>query len=127
MTTRKYIRALLLLLSAALMFFAAFTTTTVSVPHLREDLLEINVRPTLLGAVMVGLHFGSFAMFGFAALVLVLAIRAWRGAATDRFLIGIIAAVYLIFGIAAFVGSGSHHALGYALMGLLLAGAVLVK
>jgi hypothetical protein len=124
---RKYVRALLLLLSAALMFFAAFTTTTVSVPHLREDLLEINVRATLLSALMVGLHFGSFAMFGFAALVLVLAIRAWQTAATDRFLIGIIAAVYLLFGIAAFIGTGNYHTLGYALMGLLLAGALLIK
>ena len=124
---RKYLRALLLFLAAALMVFAAVTTTTVSVPHLREDLLEINVRPTLLGAVMMGLHFGSFAMFGFAGLVLVLAIRALRAAGTDRLLIAIIAAVYLLFGIAGFVGAGSHHILGYALMGLLLAGAVILK
>ncbi|HSE32416.1 MAG TPA: hypothetical protein VLA93_12670 [Pyrinomonadaceae bacterium] len=125
---RKYLRALLLFLSALLMIFAAFTTTTVSVPHLREDLLEINVRPTLLGAVMVGLHFGSFAMFGFGALVLVLSVRAWRApAGVDRVLIGIIGAVYLLFGIAAFMWTGSHHTLGYVLMGLLLGGAALVK
>jgi len=124
---RKYLQLVLLLAAALLMLFAAFTTTTVSVPHLREDLLEINVRPTLLGAVMMGLHFGSIAMFGFGALVLVLAIRALRGAGTDRFLIAIIAAVYLLFGIGGFIGTGSHHVLGYALMGLLMVGAEIVK
>lgn len=124
---RRYLQLLLLLVAALLMLFAAFTTTTVSVPHLREDLLEIDVRPTLLGAVMMGLHFGSFAMFGFGVLVLVLAIRALRPAGTDRLLIGIIAAVYLLFGIAGFIGTGSHHMLGYALMGLLMIGAVIVK
>ena len=125
---RRYLRALLLFLSALLMLFAAVTTTTVSVPHLREDLLEINVRPTLLGAVMVGLHFGSFAMFGFGALVLVLAVRALREpGGFDRVLIGIIGAVYLLFGIAAFMWTGSHHTLGYVLMGLLLGGAAVRK
>ena len=124
---RKYLRLVLLLAAAALMMFAAVTTTTVSVPHLREDLLEINVRPTLLGAVMMALHFGSFAMFGFAALVLVLAIRTLQAAGTDRLLIAIIAAVYLLFGIAGFIGTGSHHILGYALMGLLLGGSLLIK
>lgn len=124
---RKYLQLLLLLAAALLILFAAFTTTTVSVPHLREDLLEINVRPTLLGAVMMGLHFGSIAMFGFAALVLVLAFRALRAAGTDRLLIAVIAAVYLLFGIAGFIGTGSHHILGYALIGLLMVGAAIVK
>ena len=124
---RKYLQLVLLLAAALLMLFAAFTTTTVSVPHLHEDLLEISVRPTLLSAVMNFLHFGSFAMFGFGALVLVLAVRALRATGTDRLLIAIIGGVYLLFGIAAFIGNGSHHMLGYALMGLLLVGAALVK
>jgi hypothetical protein len=93
----KFLRAIFLFVAALLMLFAAFVTTTVSVPHLREDLVEINVRPTLLGAVMLGLHFGSVAMFGFAALVLTLAVKTWRGAAADRVLIVIIAAVYFLF------------------------------
>ena len=124
---RKYLQLLLLLTAALLMLFAAFTTTTVSVPHLREDLMEINVRPTLLGAVMMFLHFGSFAMFGFGALVLVLAIRTLRAAGTDRLLIAIIAAVFLLFGITAFIGTGSHHMLGYALTGLVMVGAAIAK
>jgi hypothetical protein len=124
---RKYLRATLLFIAALLMFFAAVTTTTVSVPHLREDLLEIDVRPTLLSAVMLGLYFGCFALFGFAALVLAMAIRALRAAAVDRILIAIIAVVYVIFGVAAFIGTGSHHMLGYLLIGLLLSGVVALR
>ena len=124
---RKSLRAILLFAAAALMLFAAVTTTTVSVPHLRKDLLEINVRPTLFSAVMIGLHFGSFAMFGFTALVLTMAIRSLRAGNADRVLIAIIAAVYIIFGIAAFIGTGSYHALGYVLIGLLLGGAFAVR
>ena len=124
---RKYVRAILLFAAAVLLLFAAVTTTTVSVPHLREDLLEINVRPTLLGAVMLGLHFGSFAMFGFAALVLAMAIRSLRAGNVDRVLIAIIAVVYIIFGVAAFIATGSHHTLGYVLIGLSLGGAFFVR
>lgn len=109
------------------MFFAAVTTTTVSVPHLREDLLEIDVRPTLLSAVMLGLHFASFAMFGFAALVLAMAIRSVRAGEVDRVLIAIISIVYTIFGVAGFIGTGSHHTLGYVLIGLLTGATVFVR
>jgi hypothetical protein len=47
--------------------------------------------------------------------------------AADRVLIAIIAAVYVFFGIAAFIWTGSHHTLGYVLIGLLLAGAITVR
>lgn len=124
---KRSLRSILLLAASLLLLFGAITTTTVTVPHLREDLLEINVRPTLVSALLVFLHFGSFAIFGFGALVIVLAVRAWRGATGDRILIGIIAAVFLLFGIAAFVWTGSHHSLGYVLIGLLLAGAIFIR
>ena len=123
---KKSLRSVLLFAATLLLFFSAFTNTTVSVPHLREDLLEIGTRPTLLGAVLVGLHFGSFAMFGFGALVAALAFRTWRGS-TERLLTGIIATVFLFFGIAAFVWTGSYHTLGYLLIGLLLVGAILIR
>ena len=123
---RKALRSIFLFLAALLIFFAAVTNTTVSVPHLREDLMEINTRPTLLGAVLVGLHLGSFAMFGFGALALALAVQIWRGAQGQRVLIGIIAAVFLLFGIAAFIWTGSHHTLGYLLIGLFLAGGAIM-
>jgi len=109
------------------MGFSALVNAIVSVPHLREDMAEINVRPTLLGAVSLGLHFGALAMFAFACLVLVAAIQSLQAAATARLPLSIIAATYVGFGIAAFVLSRSHHTLGYVLIGVLIVGAVAIR
>jgi hypothetical protein len=123
----RKLQVILLFAAALLMSFSAFVTATVSVPHLREDLIEINVRPTLILAIMIGLHFGTFAMVGFAALVLASAIRAWRGVALDKASLAIIGIMYLGFGIAAFVLSGSHHTLGYVLISVLLLTALIFR
>src|SRR5207245_4953532 len=96
------LRAALLFAAAALMLFAAIVSATISLPHLREDMLEIHVRPTLMAAVLVALSFGTMAMFGFTLIVLAAAIQTVRNAAIDRISLGIIAAVYAIFGITAF-------------------------
>jgi|SRR5262245_501280 len=104
------------------MAFAALTSLTVAVPHLREDLLEINVRPTLLGAVMMQLHFGTFAMFGLTALVLVTAIQSLRGFAAYRLPLSLIGVMFAAFGVFAFLKSGNHHTLAYLLIGILILG-----
>ena len=124
---RQTLRTILLFAASALLGFAALVNATVSVPHLREDMVEINVRPTLLSAVSLGLHFGTFAMFAFACLVLVAGIKSARGTAIARLPLLIIAATYIGFGIVAFVWSGSHHTLGYVLMGVLILGAVVIR
>jgi len=98
-----------------------------SVPHLREDMAEIHVRPTLLRAVSLGLYFGAIAMFVFAALVLIAGFRASRGRKVDRPGLVAIAAAYVFFGGAAFFAWGAGgHILGYALAGLLIVVAVLL-
>ena len=108
-------------MAALLMGFAAVVNALISVPHLRADMIEINVRPTLLGAVTLGLYFGTFAMFGFALVVLAAAVHASRGATPTRPPLAIIAAIYVAFGVSAFfVWSGSAHTLGYVLMGVLI-------
>lgn len=124
---QQLLRPVLLFSAALLMGFAALVNAFGSTPHLREDMLEINVRPTLLGAVLLGLHFGTFAMFAFACMVLVAAIQSLRGTVTARLPMSIIAVMYLGFGLAAFVWSGSHHTLGYVLIGLLILGAVVTR
>ena len=121
------LRTILLFAAALLMGFAALMNAIVNVPHLREDMVEINVRPTLLSAVLLGLHFSTFAMFAFTCLVLVAAIQSLRARMTARLPLLIIAVTYIAFGIVAFVWSGSHHALGYALMGVLILGAVAIR
>jgi hypothetical protein len=123
----RLLRTTLLFAAALLMGFAAIMNATVNVPHLREDMMEINVRPTLLGAVLLGLHFSTFAMFAFACVVLVGAIQSLRAAVIARLPLSIVAVTYIAFGIVAFVWSGSHHTLGYVLMGVLILGAVAIR
>jgi hypothetical protein len=118
-STQTGIRRVLLGLAGLLMAFAAYVNATVAVPHLRGDLLEIHVRPTLVSAVLLGLYFGTFAMAGFALLVLAAAAQR-RGALALRIPLLMVALTYTAFGVFAFVWSGSHHALGYVLMGALI-------
>ena len=120
------LRTVLLFLAALLIGFAAFLNATVSVPHLREDMLEIHVRPTLLSAVLLGLHFGTLAMFAFAFVVFVSALQSLRRSSMARLPLSIIGLTYLAFGIVAFIWTGSYHTLGYVFGGVLLLGAVLI-
>lgn len=124
---RQQLRSVLLLFAGLLMGFAAFVSAVISVPHLREDMVEISVRPALIAGISLGLYFGSFAMFGFALIVLAAAARTFRGAPPPSFALAIIAALYIAFGAGAFVAwNGSAHALAYVLMGALIALALLI-
>src|SRR5437762_12797143 len=71
-------RALLLMAAALLMTFGAVGYALVVVPDLHGDLLEIGVRPSVLGGTVLHLYFAAIAMFGFALIVLASAIQAIR-------------------------------------------------
>ena len=117
-----------LFLAGLLILLSAFLHGLVNVPHLHEDLVEIGVRPTLLGAVMLVLYFSVVAMFAFGLLVLWNAGSALRGRPLQLAPLWIIAATYVAFGIAAFVlVSPTHHVLGYAVMGVLVAGGAALR
>lgn len=123
---RQKLRTTLLFIAGLLMGFAVFVNASVVVPHLREDMIEINVRPTLLGAVSLAMHFGTFAMFAFTLMVLLTAMKSLRGTNTSPMLLWIIGLTYTVFGIFAFILSGSRHTLGYLVMGLLVLVAAIV-
>jgi len=125
-STGAGLRRALLGLAGLLMAFAAFVSSTVAVPHLRGDLLEIHVRPTLVSAILLALHFGTFAMAGFALLVLAAAAQR-QGAPALRVPLLVVALTYTAFGIFAFVWNGSPHMLGYVLMGVLVGVACFVE
>jgi hypothetical protein len=109
------------------MGLAGLSSWLIGVPHLREDMLEINVRPTLLGAVSLGLYFGTLAMFAFAALVFLAALKSAQGGVMARLPLWIIATAYIAFGILAFAWTRSHHTLGYVLIGGLILGATFTR
>jgi hypothetical protein len=123
---RQPLRTILLIIATLFMAFVAIISAIGSVPHLREDMEEIGVRPTLLRAVMLGLNFGVFAMFGITGVLLAATIQSLRSAAIPRLALTAIAITLLAFGGYAFAVTWSHHTLGYVLIGLLIVGSVLI-
>ena len=77
-------RSALLLASALLMSFGAIANACILVPDLHGDLIEIGVRPTVLGGTVLLLYFAAIAMFGFAVMVSAAAFQAIRGIAPAR-------------------------------------------
>ncbi len=114
------IRTSLLFVAAILMIFGAVGNAVVIVPDLHGDLIEIGVRPSVLGGTVQGLYFAGLAMFGFAAMVSTAAIQATRGIAPARIPLAVVATIYGVFGIMAFARSHNPHHLGPLLMGALL-------
>lgn len=119
---RQSFSGLLLALAAIGILGSAVLHGMINVPHLREDMVEIGTRPTLLGAVTLVLYFSVVAMFAFGGLVLSGAVRSLRGRSPEPAPLWVVAVSYMAFGLAAFTLVGrSPHFLGYAVMGLLVA------
>jgi hypothetical protein len=116
----------LLIASALLMMFGAFGYAFVVVPDLHGDLVEIGVRPTVLGGTVLSLYFSAIAMFGFTLIVSAAAVQAIRGIPPARLPLAIVAVIYLTFGVLAFSRSHNPHHLGPLAMGVLLAAALAI-
>ena len=99
---KQSFRTALLAASALLMIFGAVGYALVVVPDLHGDLVEIGVRPTVLGGTVLHLYFAAIAMFGFALMVSAAAIQAIRGIAPARMPLAVVAVVYTAFGVMAF-------------------------
>ena len=121
---KQSIRTALLIASALLMMFWAVGDTFIVVPDLHGDLVEIGVRPTVLGGTVLRLYFGALAMFGFALMVSAAAIQAIRGIAPARMPLAFVAVIYTVFGVLAFSRSHNPHHLGPLAMGILLGAAL---
>ena len=119
-------RTSLLSAAALLMLFDAAANALVLVPDLHGDLVEIGVRPSVLGGTVRSLYFAALAMFAFAAIVANAAIQTLRGMAPARVPLAMIASVYAIFGVTAFSGSHNLHHLAPALMGVLVGSAIAI-
>ena len=119
---RRQLQGVVLSIAGLGLMGSAVLQGFVNVPHLRQDLLEIAVRPTLVAAVMLVLSFSVLAMFAFGAHVLSGAIRSFRGVHPQPAALWIVAATYVVFGLTGFfVVIRSPHMLGYTGMGLLVA------
>src|SRR2546427_9625594 len=104
------LRTVLLIASALLMIFGAAGYSFTVVPDLHGDLVEIGVRPTVLGGTVLYLYFCAIAMFGFALTVSAAAIQALRGIQPARFPLAVIAVVFTaLWGLAVARRPNSHH------------------
>jgi hypothetical protein len=120
------LRSALFIASALLMMFGAIAYSFILLPDLHGDLIEIGVRPTVLGGTVTHLYFAAFAMFGFALMVAAAAIQTIRGIEPSRFPLVVIAVIYVFFGVILFSRSHNPHHLGTMAMGVLLAAALVV-
>jgi hypothetical protein len=94
------------------------------VPDLHGDLIEIGVRPTVLGGSVRALHFAAASMFIFALMVAQAAWQSMRGEPISRLPLALIAILHTVFGVMAFGRSYNPHHLGGILMGVLIAAAL---
>ena len=117
-------RTALFIAAALLMMFGTVGYTFTVVPDLHGDLVEIGVRPTVLGGTVLSLYFSAIAMSGFTLIVSGAAIQSLRGIPPARFPLAVIAVIYTVFGIVAFSRSHNPHHLGPLAMGVLLAAAL---
>jgi len=120
------LRSALFIASALLMMFGAIAYSFILLPDLHGDLIEIGVRPTVLGGTVTHLYFAAFAMFGFPLMVAAAAIQTIRGIEPSRFPLVVIAVIYVFFGVILFSRSHNPHHFGTMAMGVLLAAALVV-
>jgi len=120
------LRTTLLVASGLLMLFGAAGYTFALLPDLHGDLVEIGVRPTVLGATVLHLRFAAVAMFGFALIVCTAAIRAINGLDVDWLPLAVIAIIYVAFGAMAFSRSHNPHHLGTLAMGVMIGAALAI-
>src|SRR5437588_12450943 len=109
-------RTALFIASALLMLFGALGYSFTVVPDLHGDLIEIGVRPSVLGGTVLHLYFAAIAMFGFALMVSAAAVQAIRGIMPARIPLAIITVIYTTFGVVAFSRSHNPHHLGTLVM-----------
>lgn len=124
---RSRAQAFLLALAGLILAFATFTHYSVVVPHLRRDLVEIAVRPTLLKAVWQAMNLGVLALAAMTVIVLVEAVRSYHGLIIPRASLAILGIALIVFGVSSFLVTQNHHSLGYALIGVLILGAIFTK
>ena len=123
---KQSVRTVLLVAAALLMMFGAFGYAFTVVPDLHGDLVEIGVRPSVLGVTVLNLYFAAIARFAFALIVSAAAIQAIRGVPPQRMTLAVVAVIYTTFGIFAFSRSHNPHHLGPLAMGVLLAAALAI-
>lgn len=110
-------RTVLGIAAGALLLLSALAHALLGWPAVSDALAAAGAGPDLAGALAVGWHFGSMAMFVFGLIVLRIAIRG-----DDPCSVRFIAVGYLVFGVAAWLARELNpHFLLFVFTGVLLA------
>jgi hypothetical protein len=107
---------------AMLILASALAHALLGWPAMETSLAAQSIDRDLLGALAVGWYFGSASMLAFSFIVAVQALRRFKGASLDIGTLSSIAAVYVLFGTAAFIlRSFNPHFLLFVVTGILVA------
>lgn len=119
------LRLALGLLASGFLLVSFIAHTFLGWPALHAELAKTTVPADLAGALRSGWTFGGVAMAGFGLIAAHQLVRAWRGVRDSSWTVGVIAAVYVGFGLWAMLGRGRVEPfyLVFVLPGLLLAAA----
>ena len=91
-------------------------------PPLGASLRQAGVDGDLITALTIGWIFGSVAMLAFGLIVLRLGLQLWRGKEADSGAAQVIAACYVVFGLAAFFWTRFNpHFIGFVVIGIIVA------
>ncbi len=93
-------------LGAVLIILSAPAHSLIGWPEIQSELARVNASADLVLGLQVGWHFGGAAMVGLGLIVLHLFYQRARGSAASRVPASTVAALYLLFGLAALVVSG---------------------
>ncbi|MCI0329894.1 MAG: hypothetical protein L0196_02930 [candidate division Zixibacteria bacterium] len=114
------------LIGGILMLASAFAHAFLGWPAFQKELSAAGVVQDVIGGLNVGWHFGSFAMFGFGAIVVFTAVKTLRREYVTLVPAGTIAVIYVVFGLWALLYRGfSPHFLAFILKGFLVSGILL--
>ncbi len=119
-------KSFLVLLAGALMILSSAAHAFLGWPPLRGELRTAGVAENLIGALAVGWYFGSASMLAFGAIVFRSGLLLRKGDRSGVAPVRMIAACYVVFGLATFLSRNFNpHFLVFVINGL-LAGAPLL-
>ena len=103
-----------------LVILSSFAHAFLGWPAMHDVLQTTNTNSDLIGAMSVGWHFGSVAMFTFGCIILFTAVEVWQEKNVQRGYIFIISLAYLLFGSVVFVVRNYNtHFLLFVITGVL--------
>ncbi|MGH9868685.1 MAG: hypothetical protein ACREAA_11055 [Candidatus Polarisedimenticolia bacterium] len=113
-------RAIFLFLAGAMMVTASFAHALAGWPALKPELEKLSASKDVMDTASIGWHWGSATMATLGVIVLAGAWRWWSGDRSGAFAVRLVAACWILFGIATMLTYGvSGHFTGFIVIGAL--------